>query len=89
MDATSFELTVSVSQDLRYATTVREVVMCAAQYAGCPLVNATAFAGAVEEAVRVSLQETGEAMLPITVRRHQGPIEVLVNGHTLTLPLPV
>ena len=86
MDATSFELTVSVSPDARFAVTVRELVVCAAQYAGCSDADAAAFGRDVEDAVRASLEEAADAIvLPVTVRRRAGPVEVLVNGHTLTL----
>jgi hypothetical protein len=86
MDATRFELTVSVSKDARLAGTVRALVVCAAQYAGCPDAAAAAFGRHVEEAVRASLQgAAGEGMLPVTVRRRSGPVEVVVNGDTLTL----
>ena len=61
-------------------------MVCAAQYAGCPASDATAFAQDVEDAVRDSLQRVPDGtMLPVTVRRHAGPVEVLVNGHTLSL----
>jgi hypothetical protein len=86
MDATSFELIVSVSQDARFAATVRELVVCAAQYAGSSNADAAAFGRDVEAAIRASLDEAAlETMLPVTVRRRAGPLEVLVNGHTLTL----
>jgi hypothetical protein len=85
MNATSFELTVSVSQDPRFAATVRELVVCAAQYAGCSRSDAAAFGRDVEEAVRASLESADGTILPVTVRRRAGPVEVLVNGHTLTL----
>jgi hypothetical protein len=86
VNATSFELIVSVSQDARFAATVRELVVCAAQYAGSSDADAAVFGRDVEEAVRASLDETAQGtMLPVTVRRRAGPVEVLVNGHTLTL----
>ena len=86
MDATSFELTVSVSPDTRFATTVRELVAYAAHYAGCSEADAAVFGRDVEDAVRASLEGiAGDAIVPITVRRQAGPVEVLVNGHTLTL----
>jgi hypothetical protein len=86
MDATSFELIVSVSLDPRLAATVREVIVCATQYAGCAnAAGAAAFAKEVEAAVSAVLSEgDAGAMLPVTVRRNAGPIEVLVNGHVLT-----
>lgn len=79
-------MTVSVSHDDRFAATVRELVVRAAHYAGCAERQAAAFGHDVEEAVRASLCDTpAGGMLPVTVRRQAGPIEVLVNGHTLTL----
>jgi hypothetical protein len=86
MDAERFELTVSVSHDPRLAGAVRDLVVCAAQYAGCPSSAAAAFASDVERAVRDTLSVVAAGtMLPITVRRDRGPVEVLVDGHTLTL----
>jgi hypothetical protein len=88
MTPTSFEMTVSVSQDARLAGTIRELVICAAQYAGCADPGAARFAGQVEEAVRAVLQESAAGtLLPVTVRRDAGPIEVVVDGKTLTFDL--
>jgi hypothetical protein len=85
MTPTSFEMTVSVSQDARFAGTVREVVLCAAQYAGCADSGAARFASQVEDAVRAVLQGSPSGiLLPVTVRRDAGPIEVVVDGTTLT-----
>ena len=87
MDATSFELIVSVSLDPRFAATIREVIVCATQYAGCGnAADAAAFARQVEAAVSASLKDgAAGGVLPVTVRRRAGPLEVLVNGHILTL----
>ena len=82
----SFELTVSVSGDARLAETVRQVAVCAAQCAGCAAGAATVFGQHVEETVRRSQRgATAESLLPVTVRRDAGHVEVVVNGHTLTL----
>jgi hypothetical protein len=84
--ADRFELTVSVSADARLVETVREVVVCAAQCAGCQAPRATAFARDVEAAVRTSLHVAAAGvLLPVTVRGDNGRVEVVVNGHTLTL----
>jgi hypothetical protein len=85
MNTSSFEMTVSL-QDDRHLGIVRALVVCAAQYAGCGAADAAQFAGAVAEVVSASLVVSqGASPLPVTVRRQAGPIEVLVDGHTLTL----
>jgi hypothetical protein len=86
MDATSFELTVSVSRDARLAGAVRALVVWAANYAGCTAANAAAFGRDVEVAVEGSIQDVGEdGVVPVTVRRHAGPMEVVVDGRVLRL----
>jgi len=85
MNFTSFEMTVSV-QDDRFAGAVRVLVTSVAAQAGCGAPAAEAFAAAVEVAVRQRLLEVSAGVLiPIVVRRQDGPVEVLVDGHTLTL----
>jgi hypothetical protein len=86
MDATSFELTVSVSRDARLAGAVRALVVCAANYAGCTAATAAAFGRDVEVAVEGSIQDVGEdGVVPVTVRRNAGPMEVVVDGRVLRL----
>jgi|SoiMethySBSTD1v2_1073268.scaffolds.fasta_scaffold6381471_1 hypothetical protein len=88
MSETSFELTVSVSNDTRLAGTVRALVICAANQAGCAETAAVAFGRRVEDTVRNSLSGAGhDGMLPVTVRHHASTVEVVVNGHTLRLDI--
>jgi len=85
VDATTFEVTVSL-QDMRFVGAVRALVDTAAQYAGCPPADAARFAGDVENAIRACLGDhRPDGLLPVTVRRATGPIEVLVDGQVLSL----
>lgn len=86
MDASSFELTVSVSRDARFAGAVRELVVCAANYAGCAQPEAKAFGERVEALVAASMEGAADgAMVPVTVRRQDGPVEVVIDGRVLRL----
>ena len=80
-----FELTMSIPRDARYVATVRELALHAARHAGCSDARAQAFAREVEEATRGNI-DTGnaDAGLPLVFRRTTGPVEVLVNGRTLS-----
>ena len=87
MDASSFELIVSL-QDERFLSAVRALVDTAAKYAGCPSASAAQFAREVEDAINASLRENrGNHPLPVTVRRADGPLEVLVSGRVFRLEL--
>lgn len=86
MDATTFEVTVTVQGD-RYAGAVHALVLCAAEYAGSPSAEANAFATSVEALVCECLVERGQALLPVVVRRRAGPVEVLIDRHILTLEI--
>ena len=80
-----YELTVSIPCDARFAETVRELAIHAAKHAGCSDARAQAFGREVEEAARGSLVHcSGDAGLPLVFRRMAGPVEVLVNGRTLS-----
>ena len=85
MDGENFELTVSV-QDDQYAGAVVALVDSVARQVGCGPEAAAAFAASVDAALRRSLaqQRVGE-LLPVLVRRQDGPVEVLINGDRLTL----
>ena len=68
--------------------TVRALVICAANQAGCAETAAVAFGRRVEDTVRNSLSGAGhDGMLPVTVRHHASTVEVVVNGHTLRLDI--
>ena len=79
------ELTLSLPRDVRFAGTVGSVVAHAARLAGCDTAAAEAFAKKVEAQVRESLEARGSDQVPIVVRHRDGPVEVSVNGHVLTL----
>jgi hypothetical protein len=82
---TEFELNVSIPPDPRFAETVRELAVHAAKQAGCSEARAHAFGREVEEATRGYIEHGGgDAGVPLVFRRAAGPIEVLVNGRTLT-----
>lgn len=86
MDATSFDFTVSVPQDARFASMVRRVAEQAAEYAGYPRTQAEAFGQRVEDVVRDSIDQTSaDGSLPVVVRRSDGPLEVLIDGRPLTI----
>jgi hypothetical protein len=77
VDATSFELNVSVPCDGRYAGTMRELAVHAARYAGCRGLDADRYGAAVEQVVRACLVEC-RATVPVIVRRGAGPVEFLI-----------
>jgi hypothetical protein len=78
VDATSFELNVSVPCDRRYAGTMRELAVHAARYAGCRGSDADRYGSAVEQVVRACLVEGARGAVPVIVRRGQGPVEFLI-----------
>jgi hypothetical protein len=78
VDATSFELNVSLPCDRRHAETMRDLAVHAARYAGCGGVDADRYGDAVEAVVRACLPEGGRAAVPVIVRRGVGPVEFLI-----------
>jgi hypothetical protein len=79
MDATSFQLNVSVPADARYAKTVGELAVHAARYAGCRGADAEAYGAVVEGVVRGCVERARrEGAVSAVVRRGDGPLEVLV-----------
>jgi hypothetical protein len=86
VDASRFEFSLTVPRDSRFVETVRLLAMQAARYAGCGEPDAEGFAGSVERAVRASLGEADDgAPVTVVVRRESGPVEVSVDGRTLTV----
>ena len=80
MDATNFELKMSLPHDVRFIATIRDIAVHAAQYAGCAEVAAVAFGRRVEEVFRLELErDNSDRAVPIVVRRQAGPVEVLVD----------
>ena len=87
MDTSTFQVIVSLQND-RFVSAVRALVDTAAKYAGCPSPAAARFALEVEEAINATLREARvEGPLPVTVRRADGPLEVVVNGRVFRLEL--
>jgi hypothetical protein len=80
-----FELKMSIPPDLRFAETVRELAVHAARQSGCSDEEAQAFGAEVEDIIREHI-ETGAtgASVPLVFRRAAGPVEVLVQGRTVT-----
>lgn len=88
MNVTSFELTLSLPHDVRFASTVGELVVHAAQYAGCVQARAEAFGREVEALVRCHLADpAAPPLVPIVVRLAAGPLEIVVNGRSMTLEI--
>ncbi len=79
-----FELNVSIPRDARFAETMRELAVHAAKHAGCSDARAHAFGREVEEATRGYIEHGNDDGLPLVFRRTTGPVEVLVNGRTLS-----
>ena len=80
MDATSFELIVSIPRDARYADTLRDLAIHAARYAGCRGMDADRFGDAVANVVLACLAEGHGGHVPVVVRRSDGPVEFLIGA---------
>ena len=80
-----FELNVTLPHDARFAETARELAVHAARHVGYGEDEARAFGRDVEGVVRgcFDTAPTGSPV-PLIVRRMTGPLEVLVNGRTIT-----
>jgi len=78
VDATSFELNVSVPRDSRYLGTLRDLAVHAARYAGCRGADADRFGEAVAAIAQALLSGGPDESLPVIVRRADGPLEVLM-----------
>jgi hypothetical protein len=79
MDATSFELNVSLPADGRFAATLRNLAVHAARYAGCDGKDADAFGLAVEAVMLGCVNGfSRDGTVSIVVRRIAGPVEVLI-----------
>jgi hypothetical protein len=80
-----FELNVSLPHDPRFAETARELAVYAARQAGYGEDEARAFGGAVERIIRGHIATVPAGTdIPLILRRAAGPVEVLINGRTLT-----
>lgn len=88
MDATSFELNVTVAADPRFAETLRELAVHAARYAGCRGADADLFGAAVETVVRASIAVgTRGGSVEGVVRRVNGPLEFLIATESAIPPV--
>ena len=80
----TFELHLTFPTDARYADTLRALAVHAARQAGCSDAKAHAFGEEVAGVIRGYLEGGGDGSVPVVVRRSSGPVEVLINGRTLT-----
>jgi hypothetical protein len=86
VDTNTFQFSLSVPRDQRFAPTVRLLAVQAARYASCSEAAAQTFGGSVEQAVQTCLEDAAAGRtISVVVRRDGGPIEVLVDGHVVTL----
>jgi predicted small secreted protein len=81
----TFELSVTLPPDDRFAGTAAAIAVHAAQFAGCPPAVAQGFGRDVEAAVRACVDrlQSAPAAIPLIVRRDAGPVEAIVDGRTL------
>ena len=85
MNDSRFEINVSLPHDARFAETARELAIHAARQAGYGQEEADAFGRDVEDVVRGHIAGgAAGAPIPFIVRKASGPLEVLINGRTLT-----
>ena len=92
---TVFDLALQVPPDAGFAPMVRDLALHGARSAGCDEAKCIAFGREVEEAARHVLNGARGAdgakgaMVPVAVRRDDGPIEVVIGSgaaaRTLTL----
>lgn len=86
MDASRFRFSLTVPRDVRFVQTVRSLAVQAARYASCAEPVAERFGGSVEGAVRACLHEASpDTSIAVEVRRHDGPLEFLVDGHIVAV----
>ncbi len=86
MTTTSFELTLSLPHDARFASTIRDLAIHAAQHAGCAQAKAEAFGRAAEELLRACLADSAPGNeVPVVMRRITGPLELLIDDRIITL----
>jgi hypothetical protein len=85
---TTFELTLSLPRDPRFAATIRDLAVHAAQHAGCGQARAEAFGRAAEELLQASLADSPrEDDVPVVVRRLAGPLELRIDKRIITLDI--
>lgn len=85
---TTFELTISLPHDLRFASTIRDLAVHAAQHVGCAQREAEAFGRAAEDLLRACLADSAAGSdVPVIVRRLAGPLELLIDQRVITLEI--
>lgn len=87
MDATSFELSVLMPRERRFAEAVRRLAVHAAEYAGCATGAADPFGHTVERAFLACMQAGADADVSLRFRRASGPLEVVVDSRVFRLPI--
>jgi hypothetical protein len=86
MDATSFELSLSMPREARFTDMVRRLAVQAARYAECQDGQDDAFGQTVVDAFEACLAAS-DLDVPILFRRASGPVEAHVDGRVLTLTI--
>lgn len=85
MDQTRFSFNVSVPCNAGGALMIRKLAEQAARYVGAEA-RAERFGLSVEQAVHAQINgDADSGSIPITVRRSDGPVEVLVGPRTIAL----
>jgi hypothetical protein len=88
MTTTPFELTLSLPHDARFASTIRDLAIHAAQHVGCAQAKAEAFGRAAEELLRACLADSAPGNdVPVVVRRVGGPLELMIDDRLITLDI--
>ena len=83
-----FDLTLSLPPDERFAATIRALAIHAAEHAGCLRAQAEAFGRAAEELLKAYLEEsTPHREIAVVVRRADGPLELIIDQHRITLDI--
>ena len=86
MDPSHFQFVLSVPHDAQYLPMVRLLAAQAARYASCSEAEAERFGGSVEQAVQACLHKPAPtSAISIVVRREAGPVEVVVDGHIVSI----
>jgi hypothetical protein len=85
---TTFELTLSLPHDPRFAATIGALAVHAAQHVGCAQAKAEAFGRAAEDLLRACLADSAPGDdVPVIVRRLAGPLELLIDERIITLDI--
>jgi hypothetical protein len=83
VNASAFELNVSLPADARFAETMRDLAAHAARYAGCANEEADRYGDAVMAIVLGCLDQTpSDDSIPVILRRGNGPVEFLIGCGT-------